>query len=585
MNKTKFFYTTIFFIFFISLFFVFNNANAGPLDNVSYPIPELGNCGSVSECMTFCDISENQIACIDWAASKKMVSEGEARKVRDMNKKEEEFKPGPGGCISPRECDAYCRVEENLRECMDYSVRKGYMPKEEADGIIAKTEKGGPGGCKSKSECENFCKNPENADECLSFVVDEGKITKEEAEFMKERMKEGSKKPKRPAPEEEGIDTEKVQTILKEQTGPGGCTNMGECQKYCMDFNNAQECMEFAVKHQITKTPQDLERIKKISQIKSGPGGCTGPNECDAFCSKEENRDECFRFTKENQLMSEEEIQKMEKEIEIVKKLKGGEMVGPGGCKGPEECNAFCSNSSNIEECINFSGQHGMLNKNTVQQMMGKTQEARQKLMEVEEFKRFKGMEQNGEFKNGVPGEFMKFGPPPGGFENKEMMPPEATQMMKPDGFVPRREMIPQGNMIFPPQDFQKYMPDGRQGTMPPEGFSPPEGFEKFMQQYQIPQEGNQPYPTTPPSGSYPPPPSGTYQAPPSGSYSPPPSGTYQAPPSGSYPPPPSGTYQAPPEGSYPTPTNTTGPSSFNSKTLMGTVLEAFSSLLDKINK
>ena len=53
----------------------------------------MGNCGSVSECMTFCDISENQVTCINWAASKKIVSEGEAKKVRDMNKKEEEFKP------------------------------------------------------------------------------------------------------------------------------------------------------------------------------------------------------------------------------------------------------------------------------------------------------------------------------------------------------------------------------------------------------------------------------------------------------------------------------------------------------------
>ena len=229
MNKTKIIYISALFIFFVALFFGlnFNEANAGPLDNVSYPILELGNCGSVSECMTFCDMSENQVTCIDWAASKKIVSENEAKKVRDMNKKEEKFEPGPGGCVSPRECDAYCRVDENLRECMDYSVRKGYMSKEEADRIIAKTEKGGPGGCKSKSECENFCKNPENADECFSFVVDEGKITKEEAEFMKERMKEGPKKSRRPAPEE-GIDTEKVQTILKEQTGPGGCTNMGE---------------------------------------------------------------------------------------------------------------------------------------------------------------------------------------------------------------------------------------------------------------------------------------------------------------------------------------------------------------------
>ena len=565
MNKSKIFFITTVFIFLVALVFGFNKANAGPLDDVSYPIQELGNCGSVLECMAYCDIKENQVTCIDWAASRKIVPESEARKVRDINKAEEEFEPGPGGCVSPRECDTYCRVEENLRECMDYSVRKGYISQEEAEKIIMKAEKGGPGGCKSKNECENFCRNPENADECFSFVVDEGKITKEEAEFMKGRMREGPRRPKQPTPEEEGIDAEKVQTLLKEQTGPGGCKNMQECQKYCMDFNHAQECMEFAVKHQITKTPEALERIKKISQIKSGPGGCMGPEECDSYCSKEENRDECFRFTKENKLMSEEEIMKMEREIEIVKKFEEGNMTGPGGCKNPEECNKFCNDSTNIEECINFGGQHGMLNKQTVQQMMGKTQEARQKLMEVENFKKFREMEQSGQFKDRIPQEFMKFGPPKDFRGN--MILREERQMIKPKGFIPQGE-IPQGNMIFPPEDFQKYMPtdgnnimppkdfipqEGFENMMPPEGFKnmmpsegfknmmPPEGFEKFMQQYPMPPEG---------------------------SYQMSPEGSFQAPPDGVYPPPPS-----------------TAPSSFNPKTFVGTVINAFSDLVEMITK
>jgi len=556
MNKIKTIYIIAFFFFFAALFFGFNLAHAGPLDNVTYPIPELGNCGSVSECMAFCDVSENQVACIDWAASKKIVSAGEAKKVRDMNRKEEEFEPGPGGCVSPRECDAYCRVEENLRECMDYSVRKGYILQEEADGIIAKAEKGGPGKCKSKSECENFCKNPENADECFSFVADEGKITKEEAEFMKERMKQGPARPKQPTPEEEGIDKEKVQTILKEQAGPGGCKNMQECQKFCMDFNHAQECMEFAVKHQITKTPQDLERIKRISQIKSGPGGCAGQEECNAYCSKNENRDECFKFTKENQLMSEEEIQKMEKEMEIVKKLEGGAMVGPGGCKGPEECNAFCSNSANIEECINFGGQHGMLDKNTVQQMMGKTQEARQKLMEVESFKKFREMEQGGEFKNGIPEEFMKFGPPQGNFG------PEGRTM-------PSKDFVPQEGFTPTKKSENMMLPEGFREMVPPEGFVPPKGFEKFIPQYPRPE--NIP--------SYPVPPSGSYPIPQEGGGT-----SYPVYPEGmpSYPVPPSGLYPVPPSGSYPVPTNTS-PSSFNPRIFTGSVIEAFSGLFNLI--
>jgi hypothetical protein len=34
---------------------------------------------------------------------------------------------------------------------------------------------------------------------------------------------------------------------------------------------------------------------------------------------------------------------------------------GPGGCKGKEECDAFCNNPDNQETCFNFAKDNGMI--------------------------------------------------------------------------------------------------------------------------------------------------------------------------------------------------------------------------------
>ncbi len=156
--------------------------------SITYPVPELGNCGSEGECRIYCDTPDNREVCIAFAEKQGIIETGKANQMRAVTRLETDIMAkGPGGCVTPQECDAFCRVEENLRECLSYGVNEGFMTQAEADEIIAKAERGGPGGCKSESECRAFCGDQTHARECLQFAADEGKISQEEADFLAER--------------------------------------------------------------------------------------------------------------------------------------------------------------------------------------------------------------------------------------------------------------------------------------------------------------------------------------------------------------------------------------------------------------
>lgn len=453
---------------------------ASPFD-ISYPIADLGNCDSQQECKTYCDDSANQEQCQLWAedngfAPKRETPASDTRNRIREQLNEEALANAPGGCVSPRECDAYCRIEENLNECLDYSVKYGYTTKEEADKIRVQAARGGPGGCKSETECDSYCRNPQNARECMAFVVEEGKITQEEADFMVEQMsKPGGPggKPTGKGPAEPKIKEDKVLEALKTETGPGGCKDMKECAAYCMGGEHMNECIDFASKHGIME-PEEMEKAKKLSQI-GGPGGCKNAQECDAFCGKPGNGEICFQFAKDNGLMSAEEIQMMDKQMSVIKKL--DRQAGPGGCRSKKECSAYCSDPTKIEECINFAGKTGMMNPGTVKNMMGQTQEAKDKMRDLERYRSERVMDEAGGQEQQLP-PWGTYGPPPGATNGQQYPPPPSS-----------------GGTYGPPP--------GYEGQMPPEGM-----------QYRQPPSGRT---YGPPAGEMGPPPGGEMMPPPSG--------------------------------------------------------------------
>src|SRR3989344_4757168 len=94
--------------------------------NISFPVEELGGCGSMGECRTYCDNPENRARCFDWAQKKGLVKEESLERREETHeftpeKKEKARriiaeKGGPGGCASMEACSQYCEKEENRSE-------------------------------------------------------------------------------------------------------------------------------------------------------------------------------------------------------------------------------------------------------------------------------------------------------------------------------------------------------------------------------------------------------------------------------------------------------------------------------------
>ena len=82
--------------------------------------------------------------------------------------------------------------------------------------------------------------------------------------------------------------------------GPGGCTEIRQCAQYCLD--NYDDCVQWTNEHPAYGSPPPREELGRIASGEfpaeferrgpggpgpgrfEGPGGCKGPSECDKFC-------------------------------------------------------------------------------------------------------------------------------------------------------------------------------------------------------------------------------------------------------------------------------------------------------------
>lgn len=404
-----------------------------PFD-ITYPIPELGNCASGAECKVYCDDLSHKDACLSFAERY-----GFAKK-EDVEKAKRLPSVGPGGCTSQEQCKAYCNDSANHEECVAFaekngiSVNKGAEVRERAKLI---REEGGPGKCQSDGECRAYCENPANHGECLDFAEKKGLMSKDD--LARARKFAG-----KPGPggcvgeacrtycddpnnlkaciefaEQNGfIDSAEAERIKRlPPVGPGGCRGEA-CKTYCDDPAHQEECFSFAEKNGLM-SKDELERARKFAG-KPGPGGCRGeacrtycqdpkraeeciafavennliPKEeaerarkfarvaeqggpggcrgeaCRDFCENPANQEQCFEFAKQNGLISEAELKMAERGRELSKKVH--EAGGPGGCKSDQECQAFCRNPDNVEACLAFAVEHGGINKEEAEGMLRK---------------------------------------------------------------------------------------------------------------------------------------------------------------------------------------------------------------------
>ncbi|MBI2023080.1 hypothetical protein HYT01_00765 [Candidatus Giovannonibacteria bacterium] len=474
-------------------------------DNIQFPVAELGNCADKEACKTYCDVPDNAPACISFAEKNNLMSREEAALARKITAGEMK---GPGGCTTKDKCENFCNDISHIEECVAFAEENNIMPQKdlaEAKKVAAAIRQGiKPPACNNKAACDSYCGAGEHMEECMNFALKAGLMD-----------------------EQERADAEKMLAAVRNGVKPPNCRGKEECDAYCSDEKNIEECANFAVAAGFIDQKQ-FEMMKKTKG--RGPGGCKGKEECEAFCGNPDNQEACFQFGKENGLISEEEIKKMEE---------GSKM--------------FMENINNAPEAV----------KACLVEILGDlsqvkpSREAGEKMKSC--FEKFGSMGGQDGPGSGGPGGFGgpgagsdefrgsgQFGGP-GGCTSPEECQAYCSSHPNECGAPPSG-----GGSFAPPRGDSEGGFSGSGQFSGPGGCSTPEECQAYCSSH--PNECG-----VPPSGggSLIPPP-GDFQRPPSDGFQQPPAG-YQQPPSGSYAPPP-GDFQTPPQGDYQTPPPATEP-------------------------
>ncbi len=342
------------------------------------------------------------------------------------------------------------------------------------------------GNCVSKEACREYCEDLEHMDACINFAEANGLMSEEEAdraESFREDMEEGG------GPggcesalacenyctdishlneciafaEEHGHeggeieDGRRIQAYLSEGGSmPGGCTGRDSCEDYCSSVDHMDECIAFAEKAGISMrdghTGEDLtpEQMRDIlTRMKEGrtPGGCKSKDECESYCGGGEHFEECISFAEEMGFMSHEEA-------EMARKTGG---VGPGGCNSRESCEAFCNSPDNQQTCFDFSKEHGIMREEDLERMRDGAEQMRG------------GLEQ---------------APPETRDCVQSVLGAENMEKMMSEGFAPNRDMAMKLQECFQnmrPSESENHPPEN--SMMQPE--MTPEEIEQYRVQYE----------------------------------------------------------------------------------------------------
>ena len=299
------------------------------IENIEYPIPELGNCENEQDCHDYCDDVSNINQCLDFAEKHGLLSD---RELEDARRFESAGASGPGGCDSLLSCELYCSDLNNIRECLAYGEEHGFLEGEEleeARAVQRALDSGVPlpNGCTDKESCKAYCEDPATASQCFDFAVAAGFIAEDEIEHI-----------------------EKAMRLMASGQSPGGCQNEKECEEYCSEDGHHEECLLFAEQAGFI-SPEDAAFAREHG-LTEGPGGCRG-DECDSYCDDEANFQECVDFAIDHGFID-------ENDAEIARRTGG---KGPGGCVGEKECMNFCEDPNNEDVCYQFAIDHDIFSE------------------------------------------------------------------------------------------------------------------------------------------------------------------------------------------------------------------------------
>jgi len=290
-----------------------------------------------------------------------------------------------GNCQNKEDCELYCEKLENMETCLIFAEDHALLTGDEIEmgrEMLALGVTAGPGGCRSEVECELYCDDIDHIEECIIFAKEHNLIPAEElveAEKVLAAIKRGLKPPNcrgkrecdiycsQPQNMEECIafgeaaglipagelgEAKMVLEAIRKGAKPPPCQGEQECDAYCSEPAHLEECLAFAEAAGFM-SPEEAEMARRTGG--KGPGGCRGEQECEAFCENPENMKECMEFALKHGFMSPEEAE------ETLRMLEAGFKAGPGDCQGQEECEAYCNDLAHMEECVNFAEKTGMM--------------------------------------------------------------------------------------------------------------------------------------------------------------------------------------------------------------------------------
>ncbi len=185
----------------VALIFSLHTASAQTqtVADLTFPIPELGNCADRQACKTYCDVPDNAAACRSFAETHHLVRGTATTTVRVSIKPGTDtgkLNPskaaqaiaadgGPGQCgvnaANPLQaCSTYCSSSAHAEECVTYGKKHELFSTASlnvAEKVSAALEKGIklPGGCVGAEACRVYCAGHPQV--CADFARQYGLIT------------------------------------------------------------------------------------------------------------------------------------------------------------------------------------------------------------------------------------------------------------------------------------------------------------------------------------------------------------------------------------------------------------------------
>ncbi len=160
---------------------------------VTFPVTELGNCSSVSECSKYCTLLINQKSCLEFAKKSNLNSQ---KKILESVKKKKLLDNAQGvlGCSDLETCRLYCNVSINRSKCLEFARNMGaqkLVPSTAPQptlppGVfeVAQNELG----CDSVLSCKEMCNIAENFKKCEKFAKEHNLLG--DREQIKEQLKD-----------------------------------------------------------------------------------------------------------------------------------------------------------------------------------------------------------------------------------------------------------------------------------------------------------------------------------------------------------------------------------------------------------